>query len=288
MTTAPSLQPPGPISVMAGDEQLILRWTPSPSPEVVAYRIYRRNPDGTWPAQPMEGTTHTEYADLEVQNGVSYSYRIAAVDAQGNMSMAQEATGAPVGSASSGSSAGMIAKKTAILAGVLILLAGGVGGYVYGKSQGESAGEKSGESAGYKQGYDKGSADVQAQYAPGASGYKRIYDKGYSEGQKKGKATGKAQGERKGEEIGYEQGKASGEKSGQKSGEVKGEEAAYTLALGGYTAWQPGLPYLVNVKSTNNKAVPYGVNVRHMMESGYDYYLCSSGEYGVCRSKTDK
>lgn len=285
MTTQPSLQPPGPISVLAGDDQLTLRWSPSPSPEAVAYRIYRRNPDGTWPAQPMEGTTHTEYVDLEVQNGVAYAYRIAAVDSAGNMSMAQEATGSPVASSSSG---GGLATKTAILAGVLVLLVGGVGGYMVGKSSGEKSGEKSGESAGYDSGYKKGSADIQAQYAKGQPGYKRIYDEGYSAGRKSGKTTGEAQGKRKGEEVGYEEGQKAGQQQGEKQGKVKGEEQAYSLALGGYSTWQPGLPYLVSVQSTGQQAVPYGVNVRHAMEAGYDYYICSSGKYGVCRSKTTK
>jgi len=288
MTTQPSLQPPGPVTVQAGDGQLTLRWSASPSPQAVAYRIYRRSPDGTWPAQAMEGTTHLEYADLEVQNGVVYAYRIATVDAQGAMSMAQEASGMAVAAPSLSAASeglGSIAKRTAILAGVLVLVAGGLGGFVYGKSSGEKAGETSGETAGDKAGYKKGAAEVQAQYAKGASGYKTIYDAGYSAGSKSGKAVGKAEGkaegEKKGQEVGFEEGKDSGKKAGQ----VQGEKDAYALALGGYATWDSGLPYLVNVKATDQPDMPYGINNRHAMQSGYDYYLCSSGKDGVCRSK---
>lgn len=283
MTTAPAnqLQPPGAITVLAGDGQLTLRWTPSPSPGVVAYRIYRRNPDGTWPAQPMEGTTHTEYVDLEVQNGVTYAYRIAAIDAAQNVSLAQEATGTPVASASSGKS---FSARTAVIVGVLGALVIGFGAYSYGHSQGEKSGDKAGYKTGYEAGVKEGSAQVSAQYAKGATGYKRIYDSGYKAGQSQGKATGKAQGKKQDEEIGYEQGEKAGTAQGEKQGEVKGEEQAYSLALGGYSAWQPMVPYLVNVKSTGNAKVPYGVNQRHIMEPNFDYYLCSSGKSGVCRS----
>ena len=112
MTTQPTLLPPGAISVVAADSSLTLRWGASASPEVVAYRIYRRNPDGSWPAQPMEGSTHTEYVDLEVKNGQVYAYRIASVDAAGNMSMAQEASGTPVGAVAESKTLALIAWVT--------------------------------------------------------------------------------------------------------------------------------------------------------------------------------
>ena len=277
MTTQPTLLPPGAISVVAADSSLTLRWGASASPEVVAYRIYRRNPDGSWPAQPMEGSTHTEYVDLEVKNGQVYAYRIASVDAAGNMSMAQEASGTPVGAVAESKT---LPLKTAILAGIIVALVAGFGAYSLGHSSGEKSGEEAGQSSGYKAGVTKGSGEVAAQYAKGANGYKRIYDAGYSAGSKSGKAAGAAAGKRKGEEVGFEKGKAAGETQGK----TIGAEDAYKIALGGYSTWQPALPYLINVKGTGDTSVPYGVSDRHPMQIGYDYYVCTTGTGGVCRS----
>ena len=169
---------------------------PLDQPGGFALATQRRNPDGSWPAQPMEGSTHTEYVDLEVKNGQVYAYRIASVDAAGNMSMAQEASGTPVGAVAESTT---LPLKTAILAGIIVALVAGFGAYSLGHSSGEKSGEEAGQSSGYKAGVTKGSGEVAAQYAKGANGYKRIYDAGYSAGSKSGKAAGAAAGKRKGD-----------------------------------------------------------------------------------------
>ena len=282
MTTSPAaLQPPGSLSVTTGDNQLTLRWTASISADAVAYRIYRRNPDGTWPAQPMEGSTHTEYVDLEVRNGIAYAYRVCAVDAHGNMSLAQEATATPVGSAVSGKTFPL---KTLVLACVLAAVVVGAGAYLFGESQGKASGQSSGEKSGYQAGVTAGSDQVAAQYAKGASGYKNIYDEGYQAGKaagtKSGVKAGKASGEAAGKKIGYEQ----GETAGKSAGVVTGEKEAYALALGNYSSWVPSAPYMVSLEKTTSSSVPFGVTARHPVEPGYNYYLCVTGSNGVCRS----
>jgi chitodextrinase len=55
---------------------------------VTAYRIYRRNSDGSWPIAPTASTAAAtrSWTDTGRINGTTYSYRMTAVDAAGNES----------------------------------------------------------------------------------------------------------------------------------------------------------------------------------------------------------
>lgn len=271
------IQPPGEVIISPGDNSLTLRWAPSPN--AAAYRIYRRNPDGSWPGQPMEGTTHNEFVDLEVVNGQTYVYRVAAVDNVGNLSMAQEAAGTPRAAA---------VEKKGIPVGVLIgaiaatlVIAGGLG-YYLGNSSGEQSGKESGYQAGKGAGVKIGAQQANSNYAPGKPGYKKIYDSGYEAGEAAGRKAGIKEGRAQGEEKGEAQGKAEGEKLGFE----KGEREADATVSGGYKSWMANEPYIITINSTGNKNVPFAVEQRHLMEPDIYYYLCTSNSAEVCKTSS--
>ena len=79
-TLAPSI--PGGITLTKNNQQhsITVAWAPSTdNVGVVRYRVYR---NGTLVSQP----TGTSYTDLDLANGLTYSYSVAAVDAAGNVS----------------------------------------------------------------------------------------------------------------------------------------------------------------------------------------------------------
>jgi hypothetical protein len=68
---------------------VILLWTPSPSSDVVGYRIYRRE-EGAPSAQPLqsEPIAFLSFRDAGAASNKKYEYSIVAVDAHGNESLA--------------------------------------------------------------------------------------------------------------------------------------------------------------------------------------------------------
>ncbi len=81
-TAAPKLNPPTNLSSAPGDRSVTLSWTASSSPKIGGYRVYRKHPDGSWPAVPLTTTTRTAttYVDGGPTNGTSYSYRVTTID----------------------------------------------------------------------------------------------------------------------------------------------------------------------------------------------------------------
>ena len=81
-TAARPINPPANLTAAPGDQRVTLTWTASSSPKIGSYRVYRRNPDGTWPATALASTpaAQTSYVDSGLTNGTSYTYRVTAVD----------------------------------------------------------------------------------------------------------------------------------------------------------------------------------------------------------------
>jgi chitodextrinase len=75
---------PAGLVASAGDGQVTLAWTANPEPDLATYRVLR---DGV----EVATVTGTSYPDTGLTNGVSYSYRLVAVDTHGNRSVASAA-----------------------------------------------------------------------------------------------------------------------------------------------------------------------------------------------------
>jgi glucose/arabinose dehydrogenase/PKD repeat protein len=69
------------LTVNGGSSQATLQWGASSDTNLVGYRIYRRNADGSWPTTPIGTSTTTSYADGSVSTGIGYTYRVTAYDA---------------------------------------------------------------------------------------------------------------------------------------------------------------------------------------------------------------
>jgi len=63
-----------------------LRWDPSPADDLAGYVLYRREPGRDFHRLREELITGTEYLDRGLASGLSYDYRIQAVDRLGNAS----------------------------------------------------------------------------------------------------------------------------------------------------------------------------------------------------------
>jgi fibronectin type 3 domain-containing protein len=81
----PPADPTG-LTATGGNEQNALVWTANTEPDLDHYAVYRQNPDGTWPTAPVATTTTTAYTDTQVLGGTEYTYRITALDHNGNES----------------------------------------------------------------------------------------------------------------------------------------------------------------------------------------------------------
>jgi hypothetical protein len=76
-----TLNPPSNLIAAAGNQQVHLSWTASTSKGVGGYRVYRQNPDGTWPTSPSATTSAatTSYIDTGLTNGTTYTYRVTTI-----------------------------------------------------------------------------------------------------------------------------------------------------------------------------------------------------------------
>jgi hypothetical protein len=77
---------PSGVAAVAGDGQVALDWGDDSEPDLAGYRVYRRNPDGSWPASATVETTGSSFVDSGLENGVPQVYRVTAFDRAGNES----------------------------------------------------------------------------------------------------------------------------------------------------------------------------------------------------------
>jgi hypothetical protein len=130
---------------------------------------------------------------------------------------------------------------------------------------------------GYLLGHQIGASNERDDFDAGAPGYNDIYKQGFDAGKAEGAQQGQAQGAAAGQKAGLEQGK----QQGQAQGEQEGTAAGASAALGGFTAWEPGAPYVVKVE-TGTDSVPYEISSRTQMEPDTDYALCQDDPTQVC------
>ncbi|MBD3163354.1 MAG: T9SS type A sorting domain-containing protein [Candidatus Eisenbacteria bacterium] len=84
-TNAPTA--PEEIDATDADDRIVLRWSPSPDPDVVEYVLYRRETSpGSNESVAFLDLEGTEYVDALVLPDVEYAYTVEAVDAAGNHS----------------------------------------------------------------------------------------------------------------------------------------------------------------------------------------------------------
>jgi hypothetical protein len=135
---------------------------------------------------------------------------------------------------------------------------------------------------GYLVGHNVGQSNERDNFDAGAPGYNVIYQQGFAAGKDQGTQQGQAQGAANGEQAGLEQGK----QQGQQQGVEQGTSAGASQALGGFTTWEPGAPYVVKVEAGSD-SVPYEISSRTQMESGTDYALCQDDPSQVCTVEQD-
>jgi phosphatidylinositol-3-phosphatase len=95
------------LTATGGDARVTLGWTASTSSRVVGYRVYRQNPDGTWPSKWLGApttvtTSNTAYVDTGLTNGTTYTYRVAAVNSSSVQSAYATASATPSATPTSG------------------------------------------------------------------------------------------------------------------------------------------------------------------------------------------
>lgn len=78
--------PPSGLVAAPGDRSVALDWNDNVEGDLGSYRLFRRNPDGTWPPSPVQSTATSTATDTGLVNGVTYEYRVTAVDLGGNES----------------------------------------------------------------------------------------------------------------------------------------------------------------------------------------------------------
>jgi hypothetical protein len=126
---------------------------------------------------------------------------------------------------------------------------------------------------GYLVGHNIGQSNERDDFDAGAPGYNDIYQQGFAAGKANGTQQGQAQGAAQGEQAGLEQGK--------QQGVEQGTSAGATQALGGFTTWEPGAPYVVKVKA-GSSSVPNQISSRTQMQPETDYALCRDDPSQVC------
>ena len=89
---------PGNLSVMPGNASVSLNWDDNTEADLASYNVYRHTGDGDFVLEAM-GLRSSEYLDIVVSNGTTYSYRVTAVDTAGTESAGAEGTAKPTSSA---------------------------------------------------------------------------------------------------------------------------------------------------------------------------------------------
>jgi len=125
----------------------------------------------------------------------------------------------------------------------------------------------------YLVGHQIGTSTERDDFDAGAPGYNDIYQQGFAAGQDKGTQQGQAQGAAAGQKAGLEQGK--------QQGEAQGTAAGASAALGGFTTWEAGAPYVVKVEAGTGD-VPYEISSRTQMQPDTEYALCQDDPTQVC------
>ncbi len=90
---------PGTLSVSEAGSGVALSWEPSGSPDCAGYWIYRRAGDDAYPLAPtflVNGRENASLTDTNVVAGVSYYYRVGAIDVAQNRSGLSNEAGAQV------------------------------------------------------------------------------------------------------------------------------------------------------------------------------------------------
>lgn len=77
-------EPPSALVVLAEVDQVRLRWEASGSRDVVGYHLYRKRPEGDFLRITQTPVSGREYLDTGVATGQTLTYRLTAVDNQGN------------------------------------------------------------------------------------------------------------------------------------------------------------------------------------------------------------
>ncbi len=80
--------PPADLVALAESGRVRLVWRSSPAPDLAGYLVYRREGAGAWRKLTAEPLAALEYSDTDVAAGRAYTYRVTAVDQQGNESEA--------------------------------------------------------------------------------------------------------------------------------------------------------------------------------------------------------
>jgi hypothetical protein len=135
----------------------------------------------------------------------------------------------------------------------------------------------------YLVGHEIGATNERENFDAGAPGYNVIYQQGFDAGKDKGAQQGQVQGAAAGKQTGLEE----GEQQGKEQGEAQGTAAGASAALGGFSTWEPGAPYIVKVR-TGTDPVPYEIASRTQLEADTEYALCKDDPTQVCTvAKTD-
>ena len=97
MPVAPPAVPPAPanLGAAAGDQRVVLTWAASTG--AASYNLYRGTSAGGEAAAPVKTLiTGTTYTDMGLTNGVTYFYKVAAVNTAGTSGSSNEAKATPV------------------------------------------------------------------------------------------------------------------------------------------------------------------------------------------------
>jgi acid phosphatase type 7 len=115
---AGAIAPASALSATAGNGTVSLGWSASPSANVGGYKIYRREPNGSWPSTPRATVSSStlSYLDSGLSGGTVYTYRVTAYNSAGNESIpSNEASTKVVCSPSQSSYSGVVSSTPGLI-----------------------------------------------------------------------------------------------------------------------------------------------------------------------------